>query len=106
MGVIPEGTGLSGGFEIVSEIDRQWEIVSHSAVKKTYKKESPGTMGHWLTKAGPSISFVPAWKKPCQCYVGSLTSVQDTPKYFTHNRRCSAHRRIRELIDHIELFRS
>ena len=34
----------------------------------TYKNASFGTIGHWVTNAGPSISAVWAWNRPCQCY--------------------------------------
>ena len=63
--MIPECTRLPGHCKVVPNGILS-EYTGHER-DLPYRKESSGIMGHWVTKAGPSISLVPAWKRPCQC---------------------------------------
>ena len=63
MRVIPVGASLSNLFKKSASY---FSIAADEVVLtvKTWVKVSPGPMGHCVTPVGPSIEFVPFWKRP------------------------------------------
>ena len=44
-----------------------WEETGEGITWNTWVKVSPGPMGHWVSPVGPSMEFVPFWKRPWKC---------------------------------------